>query len=840
MVYALSGAAGSESTLVKVRQHVQIVPLNFFRQREEVEVIDAALFEKMDLFYLGREVDPATGATTGQPLLYRSRYLTTHGVILGMTGSGKTGLGMALIEEAAIDRIPVIVIDPKGDMGNLLLTFPDLAADDFLPWVDDRRAEQQGMSRQQLARQAAATWREGLRAWGQDGDRIRRMRDAADFALYTPGSSAGRPVSVLDSLEAPAADLLADTETLAGLVNSAISSILALVGIRADPLKSREHILLSSILLHFWRRNQDLDLETLISGVVRPPFERIGVFPLSAFYPRQKRMELAMQLNNIVASPAFRAWSSGEPLRIDELLYTPAGRPRVAIFSIAHLEDAERMFFVTMLLGRLIGWMRRQEGSTGLRCLLYMDEIAGYFPPNASPPAKRPMLMLLKQARAYGLGIVLSTQNPVDLDYKGLANIGTWFIGRLQTRQDQDRVLDGIAGGSSRFDRSGLRRILAGLRGRNFLMHSARRDEPVLFETRWVLSYLKGPISLAEMRPLLQRAGKEMTEPPLDRAACDVAAGTGTSETLPLLAQGIGHCFVPPPVAADSLQFAPWLAGSARVRFYSQRRGIDQTEEVLFRLPIPEEARVDWTEAEPYPVDPADLAGSPPAGATFLIPPSWLQERRNLKPEEKAFAGYLYHSRRLELMRVEKLKLESRPGESEAAFRQRVASLLREKREAEAAKVEERFRRKQRQLETRLEKARARLEKEEGDVRARGVDTALSFGVALFGALFGRKALSVSTASRTARGMRSAGRLMKEKGDVQRARDELARLEEEMESLSLELQEKLAAIRERFDQERFPLQRFALAPRRSDIFDVRVCLLWEPVFDLSGAEFGIS
>ncbi len=799
--------------------------------------MDAARFEKMDLFYLGREIDPETGSATDRPLLYRSRNLTTHGAIIGMTGSGKTGLGIALIEEAAIDRIPVIVIDPKGDMGNLLLTFPDLAEDDFLPWVDERQAGQKGISRMQLARQTAAAWAEGLRAWGQDGDRIRRMRDAADCVLYTPGSTAGRPVSVLDSLEAPGADLLADAETLAGLVNSAVSSLLALVGIRADPLKSREHILLSSVLLHFWRRGEDLDLEGLISGVVRPPFERIGVFPVATFYPRRKRMELAMQLNNIVASPAFDAWSIGTPLRIDEFLYSPAGRPQVSIFSIAHLDDSQRMFFVTMLLGRLISWMRRQEGSAGLRCLLYMDEIAGYFPPNASPPAKRPMLMLLKQARAYGLGVVLSTQNPVDLDYKGLANIGTWFIGRLQTRQDQDRVLDGIAGGSATIDRATLRRMLAGMRGRNFLMHSAREGEPVLFETRWVLSYLKGPLSLAEVRRLAEGGPGAVAPatPDLPQQGGEVAAGT--SRIPPLLSEGIDQCFVPSPVAAESQRFAPWLAGFARVRFYSQRRGIDQTGEVLVRLPLEEDDRVEWRYAEPYPVDPADLAGSPPAGAEFAPLPSWLGKRRNLKAEERGLADHLYHSQRLELLRVERLKLESRPGESEPAFRQRVASVLREKREGEAARVEERYRKKQHQLEVRLEKARARLAKEEGDVKARGVDMALSFGVAIFGALYGRKALSVSTASRTARGMRSAGRMMKEKGDVQRARDEVSRLEREMERLSLELQEKLAAVADRFAQERYPLQRFAITPRRSDVFDVRVCLLWEPVLDFSGAEF---
>ncbi|NPA95440.1 MAG: ATP-binding protein, partial [Thermodesulfobacteria bacterium] len=450
-------------------------------------------YEKMDLFYLGREIDPDTGETTSLPLLYKNKYLTTHGVILGMTGSGKTGLGIALLEEAALDRIPAIIIDPKGDMANLLLSFPRLAPEDFAPWIDPDKARQKSISPEELAAETAQTWRDGLAAWDQDGKRIERMHEHADFRVYTPGSTVGEPVSALGSLQAPPEEVRSDGEVLSGMVNAAVSSLLVLVGIKADPLKSRQHILLASILLHHWRLGEDLDLESLIASVVKPPFDRVGVFPLESFYGRNERMELAMQLNNILASPSFTAWSKGNPLDIDAFLYSRSGKPCQSIFSIAHLSDEERMFFVTLLLGRLLGWMRRQQGASGLRCLLYMDEIFGFFPPNANPPAKKAMLLLLKQARAFGLGIVLSTQNPVDLDYKGLSNIGTWCVGRLQTRQDQDRVLAGIAGSTS-LDKAQLRKMLANMRGRTFLLSSTHLDEPVLFETRWVLSYLKGPL----------------------------------------------------------------------------------------------------------------------------------------------------------------------------------------------------------------------------------------------------------------------------------------------------------------------------------------------------------
>ena len=536
---------------------------------------DAVNYEQLDLFYLGREVDPHTGEATRQPLLIKSKQLTTHAAIIGMTGSGKTGLGIALLEEAAIDRLPAIVIDPKGDMGNLLLTFPDLAADDFRPWIDPAAAEQKGLSVDELAARTADQWRQGLADWDQDGERIRRMRASAEFAVYTPGSAAVRPVSIFASLEAPPAEVLADTETLADMIGSTVGSLLGLLGIDADPLKSREYVLLSTILYDAWQQGQSLSLETLITRVAQPPFKQVGVFPVDSFYPPAKRMELAMQLNTLIASPAFSGWVQGEPLAIEELLYTPAGKPRIAIFTIAHLSDSERMFFVTLLLGRLLGWMRRQEGSSGLRCLLYMDEIFGFFPPSANPPSKKPMLLLLKQARAFGLGVVLSTQNPVDLDYKGLANIGTWFVGRLQTRQDQDRVITGIAGSSKRFDEQELRRMIAGLRERTFLLSSAHRDEPTLFTTRWVLSYLKGPISLEEVGRLERGPAA-----PAGIAAVPAASPAGADEppystVRPHLADTVLQRFVPPPLPGEAIRYQPGLVGLASVRTVDQRRGID-------------------------------------------------------------------------------------------------------------------------------------------------------------------------------------------------------------------------------------------------------------------------
>ncbi len=795
---------------------------------------DSTSFEKLDLFYLGRELDPETGKTSSIPLLYKNKNLTTHAAIIGMTGSGKTGLGIGLLEEAALDKLPAIVIDPKGDMGNLLLTFPELSPDDFLPWVDDAKARQKGLSKEELSRQTAENWESGIKSWGQDKKRIERLRKSVDITIYTPGSSSGRPVSVLDSLDAPEPNVVEDNDTVSNLVNSVVSSLLGLIGIKADPLKNKEHILLSSIILYHWRRQNNLSMEDLITNVVNPPLDRIGVFPLDSFYPQNKRMELAMQLNNILASPAFSGWTQGESLKIESMLYTENGTPRISIFSIAHLNDTERMFFVTMLLGRMISWMRQQEGSSGLRCLLYMDEIFGFFPPSANPPSKKPMLLLLKQARAFGLGVILATQNPVDLDYKGLSNIGTWFIGRLQTKQDQDRVLTGISGSSEKLDSGVIRKMLANMRGRTFLMSSAHIDEPVHFETRWVLSYLKGPISLSEVARLNQPVEEIRSKSSKAEPVGQVRTGKGKYLTNPpLLPDSVEQRYVLPPVPVDDLQYIPWLAGSATVRFYSQSRGIDQTKNINIRIPLDAVSDFDWDRAVANPVSPEETAGVPPGQSYFVALPAEFNNKNVLREHAKSLSDHLYQTMRISLKRVPSLKLESRPDESDNQFHKRLVDHLLEKKEVEVEKMKERYKTKQKSLERRLEKAYRKIEKEKSDVKTKGVDTALSFGMVVFGALFGRKALSTSTASRSARGVRSAGRLVKEKEDVRRATEESERMEDEIDVLATELQEKIAGLTEQYSHENFTAENFSIKPRRADVYDVKVFIQWEPELDLA-------
>ncbi len=479
-------------------------------------------------FYLGREHDLATGETAPEPLLYKSKDLTTHAVCVGMTGSGKTGLCLSLLEEAALDGVPAICIDPKGDLGNLLLGFPDLDAKSFRPWVDESVAARKGDSPEVFAEKTAELWKNGLASWDQGPERIQKYNDSVERLIFTPGASHGIPMTVLKSFDAPPKALVKDADAFRERVQSAVSGLLALLGIDADPVRSREHIFLSTVLKTSWEKGKDLSIKEMIGEIQSPPFDSVGVMDLDTFYPEKDRTKLAMDLNNLLASPSFAGWMEGQPLNVDQLYYAPPDekgfrKPRLSIISIAHLDDSQRMFFVTILLNEILAWMRTQPGTGSLRCLLYMDEVFGYFPPSANPPSKTPMLTLLKQARAFGLGCVLATQNPVDLDYKGLSNAGTWFLGRLQTERDKMRVMEGLEGASaqagSTFDKQAMEKTLAGVGSRVFLMNNVHEDQPRVFHTRWAMSYLCGPLSRQQIEELMDPVRDKFLPPPEEEAA---------------------------------------------------------------------------------------------------------------------------------------------------------------------------------------------------------------------------------------------------------------------------------------------------------------------------------
>ena len=799
-------------------------------------------YEKLGMLYLGRELDMDSGVSAQQPLLYKNKDMMTHGVIIGMTGSGKTGLGIALIEEAIMDNLPSIIIDPKGDMGNLLLTFPHCSAEDFAPWIDPTEAAKKEMTVEQYATKTAETWKNGLQSWDQGVDRIATLRSKTEMAIYTPGSSAGVSVSVLSSFTAPPEDVINDTDTLNSLVNSTTTSLLALADIKGDPLQSREHILLSSLLLHFWRAGQDLTMEMLIGNIVNPPFDKVGVFSLDTFYPQMQRMTLAMSLNNILASPTFSAWMTGQPLDIQRILYTEDGKPKTAIFSIAHLSETERMFFVTMLLNQFVSWMRRQQGSSSLKALLYMDEVYGYFPPIANPPSKKPMILLLKQARAYGIGVVLATQNPVDLDYKGLSNIGSWFVGRLQTRQDQDRVVEGIVGASDgRLNVGQVKKLLADLKGRRFLLKSVHLDEPLLFETRWVMSYLKGPMSNNDIKKLM--AGKkESIAPSRDSTVPSAAVQTPSSGKpadltnvaglAPLVPQGIEQFYYLQNVISEEVLFQPWLSAEASVRFYNAKRNIDVVRKFNLRQFLDESfARPDWESAETGSYSSAACRPNPPAGSRYYTLPSTIGQMKDFRQLSKGFADYLYQNKQLELFRVKGggFDFESNPDENAGDFKVRLGDYLRQQKDEAVDKLKKKYQLQQDRLERKLKSTLDQLAKEKMDVQAKTTDSLVSFGVAVVGAFFGRKAFSASNIGKAATGIRSVGRVAKEKSDVQRVEQDVVDIQNSLHDLAAEIEKQVTALADSYTTDNLEIEIFTIKPRRSDIFDVRLVLLWEMV-----------
>jgi hypothetical protein len=790
-------------------------------------------FEKLGAFYLGKRVDANADKLTDELVLYDSRDLTTHAVIIGMTGSGKTGLGIGLLEEAALDHIPVIAIDPKGDLGNLLLTFPELAPRDFRPWINSRQAADQGLTGDEHAKAEAAMWKKGLADWGQDGERISKLRHSTEMAIYTPGSNAGLPISVLQSFAAPAGALVEDVELNRERVQSTVTGLLSLLGIDADPVTSREHILLSRILDERWQKGLDLDIPGLIAAIRKPPFDRAGVMTLETFYPAADRFALAMRLNNLLAAPGFEAWMQGDALNAASLLYTDAGKPRISIMSIAHLSEAERMFFVSMLLNELIAWMRTQQGTTSLRAVLYMDEIFGYMPPVANPPSKELLLTLLKQARAYGLGLVLATQNPVDLDYKGLSNTGTWFIGRLQTERDKERVMEGLEGSAhgGQFDGQGMQRTLAGLGKRQFLLHNVHEDESVVFETRWVMSYLAGPMTREQIRTLMagvrprETAGRHSSADQASVAAASAVVDAEGGEA-PLLPPSIRQFHLP--ATGSSAPYRARLVGAAEITFSSTRYGIEERRQCLFALDLRDGGAANWDTALRLPLTVDEIVDriTDQPGARFAACPAAAAKPSNYTQWEKQFRTWLRRNECIRLQRSEKFRMTSAPGESEGEFRARLQQTAAEQRDQAIAKVRKRYATKATALENRLLRARQAIERESGQSGTQMVSTAVSFGTAILGAVLGRKRLSASTASRVGTAIRSAGSARKEASDVARARETEAKVQADIDRLNDDLEAEVAGLGTAYDAQVEELTEIPVRPKAVDVHVLLFGLLW--------------
>lgn len=792
-------------------------------------------YEKLGSFYLGKKFDLAGRQLLGDKVLYDAKDLTTHAMCVGMTGSGKTGLCLSLLEEAAIDGIPAICIDPKGDLGNLLLAFPSLAPADFKPWLEPSEAARKGLSMDKYAEQTADRWREGLRSWEQDARRVQRYRESVDVAIYTPGSNAGIPMTVLRSFDAPPTAVLDDVEVMRERVAGAASGILTLMGMEADPLSSREHILLANIFDHAWRRGRNLTLPSLIRAIQKPPVETIGVFDLESFFPSSERMKLSMTLNNLLASPTFAGWLEGQPPDIRSLLYTDQGKPRLSIISIAHLSDSERMFFVTIMLNELLSWMRTQPGTSSLRALFYMDEIFGYFPPSAKPPSKPPMLALLKQARAFGLGIALATQNPVDLDYKGLSNIGTWFLGRLQTQRDKERVLEGLEGAAAQtgslFDRGGMEQTLAALGNRVFLMNNVHDDGPTIFQTRWAMSYLRGPLSRQQIQALMDpRRDALIPQSSSDSGPPDkssVHLSEHPRETRPIVPNDIQERFWIPsrlPSSGSRLLYRPALLANVSCHYVRVSAGLDSwVDKFLLYQTNGELADDVWKQSRELPSGVLELASEPQDDYAFAELPAAMTSVKQFKGWNKDLRNHLYRHFPIRLYKCRELKATSKPGQDELDARMAWQQQVRELRDREKEKLQSKFASKLETLKSKIRTAQKRVSREQAQYDQEKWKTALHVGQSVLGWFLGNK-----VTSRGATTGRSLGRVAQERTDVTLASETLEELEQQKIELQDECEREVKELQDKFNINALTLEPIDIPCRKGDIKVDLLALVWVP------------
>ncbi|HET7901748.1 MAG TPA: helicase HerA-like domain-containing protein [Candidatus Nanopelagicales bacterium] len=801
---------------------------------------------------LGGRIDPATGDRTPDRTTVASADLTTHGVIVGMTGSGKTGLGVVLIEECLAAGVPTILIDPKGDLTNLLLIFPELRGTDFRPWVNEGDAQKAGVDMDAFAEQQATSWRDGLAGWEIAPERLAELRAKVDFTIYTPGSSSGRPLNIVGSLAAPKAGT--DTEVVADEIDSYATSLLGMVGISGDPLSSREHILLANLIQNAWAQGQDLDIATLIGQVQSPPIRKLGVLELDAFFPPNDRMAFAMKLNGLLASPSFATWLTGDPIDIDAMLRTPDGRPRCAVVTTAHLDDEQRQSVTSLVLAKLVTWMRRQSGTSDLRALLYMDEVAGYLPPTANPPTKKPIMLLLKQARAFGLGVVLATQNPVDVDYKALSNSGTWLIGRLQTEQDKARLVDGLSSAAGGVDVKAVADTIGNLGKRQFLLRKAGKDVPEVMTTRWAMSYLRGPLTRDQIGEALALsspssapsaatvpapASAGATPAPLPAPAAEAApvapvplsvppatAGADESPVMPSIAAGVPVAYVDP--AAPWLPAVGGVSGGKHLRAAAVARvdltfdeGTDVVASEEFEAVLMPLAQVpDPRQFVAVDYDDRDLVTTAPAGAVYGLVPSEAKAKTYWNAMQKSLVDELVRSRTTEVMVNADLKAMARPGETREQFVARCHTLVDAAADKELTSLRSKY-------ETKLTSARVKLSDAQINAQVLQQQYDADYGLAatsisvLGGLLGGRRSRSsmASQAKRQSSANAKVGAAETKATALQRA---VADLEAELQTELLEVDARWNAKAENVTTTSIPLE-------KSDVVVRDFRLVWIPV-----------
>jgi len=789
----------------------------------------------------------------GEPLHYEASNLTTHGVIVGMTGSGKTGLGMIMLEEALMQGIPTLIIDPKGDMGNLLLTFPDLAPADFEPWINPTEAQRDGVSVAEKAASTAAMWKSGLERSGIGPERIGELRQKVDFTIYTPGSTSGVPLNIIGSLKAPAAGT--DEETMQDEINGFASSLLGLVDVKSDPISGREHILIANILHHFWAQGLDLDLGMLIGQIQTPPMRKLGVIDLDTFFPANDRMALALKINGLAASPAFASWAEGPDLDIDSMLYGPGGKPRAAVVSIAHLSDDERQFVVTLLLSKVVTWMRSQSGTPDLRALIYMDEVFGFVPPSAQPPSKKPILTILKQARAFGVGLVLSTQNPVDIDYKALSNAGTWMIGRLQTERDRDRLLDGLSSSSGAVDTSAIGDTISSLDKRQFVLHSTKASGPSVFGTRWAMSYLPGPLTrdqISQLTPADAAAPAAASSTAVPPGASAAAAPAPAAAAAPVAALAADESSVAPPVA-DTVDVryvdpaAPWsenvravpggrrlVAGvAARVQMLFDDTKADLRHEVEWEAVVPSlSGAVDFDDSIVVDYDERDLRVAPPEGAVYVLPDAKIKNKTYFTAAKTALKDHLYRNQQMTLFRNAELKVYSTAGETREEFEKRCLAVADERTDEDASKLRDALEKKEDRIKEQMVKAEDRIREIEFDAESREKEQRtgqlLDIGGAVLGGLLGGRKSTRSILSGVRRSQSKGRMAAKAQERLRTAENRYGELAENLEELEDQLVEDMAEIQAEWADKATEIEELEVGLEKADIMIDDLTLIWIP------------
>ena len=823
-------------------------------------------------FYLGKLFDPVAGAMQEERLLYKPSNLNTHAIVTGMTGSGKTGLCIAMLEEAALQNIPAIVVDPKGDLTNLLLHFPNLAPDDFKPWLDPEQARQKEQDLDGIAAKTAETWRSGLKDWDLGRPQLLALQQQVRFTIYTPGSTSGRPVNILSSFEAPRIPWDENSEVLREKIATIVTALLGLIGLKdIDPLRSREHILIANLLETAWSRAKSLDLSEIIMQIQKPPFERLGAFPLENFFPAKERMDLALLLNNFLAAPSFQTWQEGQPLDVKELLFEADGRPRHSIFYLAHLSENERMFFVTLLFAAVEAWMRTQRGTSSLRALLYFDEILGYLPATSKPPSHTIMLRMLKQARAFGVGLLLATQNPVDVDYKALSNAGTWLIGRLQTERDKERLMDGLRSAGGSFNAAHYNKLISGLRKRVFILHSVHESEPQVFHTRWVLNYLAGPMTRAQIPALNKLADSAAQSPQKDTApeeqrsgvvpAAAAAAAAAAkipqavnstddlpySATRPSLPAGLPDFFLPTDqgikealhkagvslpasVQPDKMLYRPCLFAQSEIRYLKTTYNINLTRKVAVLLPELSGPLVTWEEHAWKTYAKNKVDNRPLPQSMFAALPGWLMDKRQVDALKKDYLDWVYRSAAISVRSNKTLKVFGGPDIDEAAFEAMCQEAAAAKMDLELKKIETTYNRKLTTLENKITRQHAEVGEQEDEYSQRKMEEMGTHGELLL-SMFSKRRRSL-TSSLTKRRMTQQA-----KADVAQEIQELEMLEKQLVELEEEKKEQIETIRLKWLDIAADVEEIPVTPYKKDIYLTLFGVAWQPFYLLkTGSE----